>query len=84
MLSIFAPYSKESSITNDNSGVFLKFILFASSDLIKPDDLESPFKVSSVFFEFKILTQTLAYFKSGVTFTLVTLISPVTVGSFKS
>ena len=73
----------ESSNSNISSGVFLKLTLLASSDLIKPDDFLSPAKVSFIFFEFNILTETLANLRSAVTLTFVTLIKPVTFGFFK-
>lgn len=84
ILSILAPYSIDSSSSNINSGVFLKFTLLANSDLIYPDDFLSPAKVSFTFFELSIDTATFAYFKSLVVLTLVTLINPVTDGFFNS
>ena len=50
----------------------------------KPDDFFKPVSVCFIFLEFNILTDTFAYFKSDVTFTFVTLIIPVTLGSFNS
>ena len=67
-------------IENNND----KFILLASSERKYPADFFNPSNVSFIFLEFKILTETFANFKSGVTFTLVTLTIPVTLGFFKS
>ena len=78
ILSILAPYSNDSSNSNTSSGVFLKLILLASVDLKNPAVFLKPFKVSFTSFEFNILTYTFAYFS------LVTLIIPVTLGSFNS
>ena len=78
IVSIFSPYSIESSSSKTNSGVTLKLILWAILLLINPEEDFKPAKVYLTFLEFNMLTLTFAYLKSGEIFTEVTLTIPVT------
>ena len=55
IVSIRSPYCIESSSSNTNSGVTLKFIFSAILLLIKPEDVFNPANVCLTFLEFKML-----------------------------
>ena len=79
------PYASDLSATNFSSGVFLRFSLCASSYLINPAALSSPFSVLSYFESSpSTLIYTVQYFKSVVTIASVTVVIRSTLGSLTS